>query len=42
MNILCLEAIAMKIIASVALLGALCICLTNVHRYHRYESRNRK
>ena len=27
-NILCLEAIAMKIIASVAPLGALCICLT--------------
>ena len=32
-NILCLEAIAMKIIVSVALLGAKCICLTNVHRY---------
>ena len=31
-NILCLEAIAMKIIASIALLGAQCICLTNVHR----------
>ena len=32
-NILCLEAIAMKIIASVALFGAKCICLTNVHRF---------
>ena len=41
-KILCLEAIAMKIIASIALLGAYCICLTNVHRYNRYESRNRK
>ena len=41
-KILCLEAIAMKIIASIALLGAKCICLTNVHRYNRYESRNRK
>ena len=41
-NILCLEVIAMKIIASVALLGAKCICLTNVYRYNRYESRNRK
>ena len=31
-NILCLEAIAMKIIASIALLGAKCACLiTNVH-----------
>ena len=41
-NILCLEAIAMKIIASIALLGALYTCLTNAHRYTRYESRNRK
>ena len=41
-NILCLEAIAMKMIASIALLGAQCICLTNVHRYNRNESRNRK
>ena len=40
-KILCLEAIAMKIIASIALFGAKCICLTNVHRYNRYESRNR-
>ena len=38
---ICFEAIAMKIIASVALLGAYCICLTNVHRYNRHESRNR-
>ena len=37
-NILCLEAIEIKIIASVALFGALCICLTNVPRYNRYES----
>ena len=37
-NILCLEAIAMKIIASVALLGVLRICLTNVHRYNCYVS----
>ena len=28
-NILCLEAIAMKIIASIALLGAKCVYLTN-------------
>ena len=41
-NILCLQAIAMKIIASIAHLGAQCICLTNVHRFNRYESRNRK
>ena len=41
-NILYLEATAMKIIASIALLGTRCICLTNVHRYNRYESRNRK
>ena len=41
-NILCLEAIAMKIIASVAPLETLCICLTHVHRYNRYVSRNRK
>ena len=41
-KILCLEAIAMKMIASIALLGALCICLTNEHRYNRYELRNRK
>ena len=30
-NILCLEAIAMKIIASIALLEAKCVCLTKVH-----------
>ena len=41
-KILCLEAIAMKIIAPIALLGTSCICLTNVHRYNHYESRNRK
>ena len=41
-NILCLEAIAMKINASIALLGTQYIYLTNVHRYNRYESRNRK
>ena len=41
-NILCLESIAMKMIASVAPLGAYCICLTNVHRYNRYGSRSRK
>ena len=41
-NILCLEAIAMKIIASIALFGAKCVCLTNVHTYNRYALRNRK
>ena len=41
-NILCLEAIAMKIIASIALLEAECACLTNVRIYNHYESRNRK
>ena len=41
-KILCLESIAMKIIASIALMGALCICLTNVHIYNHYKSRNRK
>ena len=40
-NILCLEAIAMKIIASIALLGAKRICLTNAHIYNLYESQNR-
>ena len=34
-NLLCLEAIAMNIIAFIAILGACCICLTNVHRYSR-------
>ena len=38
-NILYLEVIAMKMIDSIALLGAQCICSTNVHRYNRYESR---
>ena len=32
-NILCLEAIAIIIIAFIALMGALCICLTIVHIY---------
>ena len=35
-NILCLEAIAMKIIASIAQLGVQCTCLTDVHIYNRY------
>ena len=41
-NILYLEVIAMKMIDSIALFGAQCISSTNVHRYIRYESRNRK
>ena len=36
-NILCLEVIGMKINAFIALLGAKCICLTDVQIYIRYE-----
>ena len=43
MNILCLEAMTMKIIAqSIAFFRTYCICLTNVHISNRYEARNRK
>ena len=41
-NILCLEAMRMKIIASIALFGTYCICLTNEHRSNGYEAHNRK
>ena len=42
LKILCLETMTMKIIASIALFGTYCICLTNVHRSNRYEARYRK
>ena len=39
---LLLEAMAMKILDSIALFGTYCICLTNIHRSNSYEACNRK
>ena len=41
-NILCLEAMTMKIIASIALFGMYCICLTNAYKSNRHEAHKRK